>query len=377
MSADKIWVSLQHRIGMADITLIPFAASLLLIAVGLASCILAWRRNSRWLSLLVCCTLFAVSRLVLYGNPWIWKYYSTTLDARFLDWREYDSIRHERERFVYKLYHGSPRWVAFGSSQVGAIFDATDETGINPASIKAGIKPLYFGGAGPLDLFLYASRIEEFGPGGVILYLSEMDLARKPSLTLLAVAPNQGRRWWDLWQLLRPHREIFAKLDAELGRAFVFDFVPELKYSFLARGLSDRWLGRSVAMNVKDTAAWTPQELFSQHQRQFRKSIQSEGLAPSLALLDWFLQFCSTRHIRVVVVEGQVNDLITTEATRAAHRDVDATLFAWSRREQGGFVYLQRDKLYNFTAQDYSDGYHVKREAAVRFVSHLAEALPK
>ncbi len=312
------------------------------------------------------CLILGCTRLVLFGNPWAWRYYHSNLTPDDIDYRPHDVLALKRNEFSLGLYHTPKTVLAVGSSQVQALFDSESAKQLD-------IDTLSIAGMGPLDLVLYQNEIKNRKPKIVILYLSEFDLARLPDLNVALIAPAQGTHWLTVFKLLKPHQNLWPDLNLQVIRAIGGELVPEFKYSYIFRGLWDKFSKRDVAFRIKLNSAVSDADALRLQANNLQRNLDADAIEPSISLLKHFVRFCSKNSTSVVILEGQVNPLIETNASKRLHHRVSGLLEELAKTESNvKYVSLPGLRL---QAKDFRDGTHCKKESSKEWLLKLNEAI--
>ena len=320
----------------------------------------AWR--SGWLAIAGLLTL----RVVLLGNPLSWQVYAQILDEDTLGWRHYALILVERDRYL------SPapglRYLAVGSSQTDAVYGRF-------AQEYGGVEEFIVAGMMPMDFVLFADEIELRRPQTVLLYLSDFDVAKRPSAEQMVLSPRQGTDLVRILGHLRGYPRGGGLYRATLSLA-LGDVLPEYKYRFVLRGTLDRYLrrvaARAGAAQPEGDEEYTREELIE----RLRGQLNGDYIGFNLGWLEDFLRRMRAHGIAVVIVEGQYNPLVTDARTAEINADVRERLEQLAD-DFDGVRYLPAGSVERFTAADYMDLTHVTPAAGDRFTRRLFEFLDR
>lgn len=314
----------------------------------------------RWHHAANCIVAVLIIRLFLFDNIFSWYGYQRYLSADDVGWRQKSVIGYEYQKFVKKSEY--TKFLAVGSSQTGAVY--------GPYASRHGSPKLFsLAGMSPLDLILYRKYIKSFGPDYILLYLSEFDLARNPSLDAAKIAPSQGLYLINLYPLLREVAEHSQSYTA-LKEMLVGEFLPEYKYAFIFSGIRDKILGKNQALAMP---IWTeiPDDLSLQyHLQNMATNTSMEVIDVNNRILTHFLSYCRDESLKVIIVEGQYHPLGYTDKSLALHQVVHQNLLNIDN-EFNNVTFIPRTEVMNFTEADYKDGYHVKPLPAYQFVENL------
>jgi hypothetical protein len=324
----------------------------------------ALRLSGPWRAAGLAVAAVLVLRIVLVGNPLSWHLYAQRLDPDTVGWRQYDLVRIQRDH--YRTPPIDLRYLAVGSSQTEAVYGryAQDRANLDLFVVAAMM---------PMDFVLYADEIIRREPQTVLLYLSDFDIAKRPTAEAMVVAPRQGA---DLWGVARRLLSLSGgdELDRALLELAVGEVLPEFKFRFVFRGIVDRHM-RRVANRVgaHESHQRTPASI-GERMRWLRESLAGEYIDFNLAWLEDFLVRMQRAGIEVVMVEGGYHPAVP-----------NAEMAGWDARVQHdleslagsyhGVRFVPRSAVYRFNADDYHDLTHVTPEAGERFTRRLLEVL--
>lgn len=304
-------------------------------------------------------------RILLFGQQFSWEFYCDHLTVDDIGWRQQSAIYVEKNKF-FKRAHPI-KFLTVGSSQTYVIY--------SPYSKKHNDMVVFnFAGMTMLDLYLYRNYIAAKEPEYVLLYLSEFDLAKEPSLDAAKIAPNQGFDFFSNYAVLNAIAKE-AGSELSLKEMAVGEFFPEYKYAFIFKGLTEKWTGKNKALHTKSLY-----EQLSPDGDQLKKDLA--GLADSLDarwipynvhFLSKFLAYCREKSLKVVIVEGQYNPLAYTEKSMVLNQKVRVELENGAKEFDA--VFIPRSQIRPFTQEDYMDAEHVKPEPAYEFVERLMNKL--
>jgi hypothetical protein len=325
---------------------------------------LGQRRSGAWrLSFLAMAALLAM-RIILVGNPLSWQWYAGVLDADQVGWRQYDLVKIQREHYLKPS--GELRYLAVGSSQTEAVYGRA-------AQQRADLDLFVVAAMMPMDFVLYADEIARRKPQTVLLYLSDFDIAKRPTAEAMVVAPRQGA---DLLNVA--YRLLALQGPADLDRALVElaagEPLPEFKFRFVFRGIVDRYL-RRVANRVgaHESRHRTPASV-GERIRWLRESLAAEYIDFNLAWLEDFLARMQHAGIEVVIVEGGYHPAVPNAEMAGWDARVRNNLESLAGRYDG-VRFVPRSAVLRFGADDYHDLTHVTPEAGERFTRRLLNVL--
>lgn len=308
-------------------------------------------------------TLLTV-RFLLFGNPFVWAVYDRWLGTEDLGWRQRDVVGYEKGRRVRQAR--GMRWLAVGSSQAGALF--------GPAAKEDDrLFTFTLAGMGPLDYYLYRDFIARFEPEEVLLYLSDFDLAREPSLSAARMAPVQGAGWPALLRVFAAHR-FTSSADGSVAELLAADLLPEFKYGFVLRALTDKWFGAREALAALGEAPPDREAEERIQMDRLRTALREENIPLQLDLLRLFLDDCRKRGFRVILVEGDYNPKGYTAKNRRLAARVAKELEDLAAGRPG-VRFIPRSTLPPLGEEDYRDGYHLRPEPARARVDSLLRLL--
>jgi len=313
-----------------------------------------WRTG---LLILIC--LLAL-RLLLWGNPLIWAFYERALTPQEVGWRQADVIREERRKYL--PVESSPRYLAVGSSQTGAIYD-------DYAAHSAKLDSFVMAAMSPLDFVLYDDYIVRRRPEHVLLLLSEFDIAREVTPLAAATAPSQRFDLLPLWRTVSAF-PAGAAYRSTMRELFVGEFFPEYKYGFALRGLTDKAISR--AARRWGAASNRPAERPSVEQRiaWLREALVEEPIELNMALLRLFADRLAGEGIELIVVEGQYSPSVATPRIDRLAQKVRQELEALAA-DRARVRFIPAASMTRLREADFSDLSHVTPAAAERFVEEL------
>jgi hypothetical protein len=305
---------------------------------------------------------FLLIRVAILGNPVSWEVYSRVLDAGVVGWRQYDLVRIQRDSYMQP--RAGLRYLAVGSSQTEAVY-------ARYARQHDDFDTLIVAAMMPMDFVLYANEVVRRRPATVLLYLSDFDIAKRPSAEAMVLAPSQGA---GLATFLRQFHA--QPMNDELQRAAfelaVGEVLPEFKFRYVFRGLLDRCLRRVAdALGSRDRAHGR-RSTVEERANSLRDSLGVQYVGGNLAWLEEFLGIVTSHGIEVVIVEGHYHPAVSNTKTTLLSSTVR------SRLEQlaGAHIrYVPQSVLGGLTAADYSDLTHVEPEAGDRLVHRLVAIL--
>ncbi len=328
--------------------------------------VLIWvvaRSKIRFQRIVLFVLVILLFRTFLFDNYLTWYALNKYLSVDDIGFRQKDVLSYEYTKFLKNDKKDNTFILSVGSSQSGKVYHPFSE------NHKDIVQTFTMSGFGPLDLWLYKDYILSYRPQYVFLYLSEFDMARKPEIDTAKIAPVQGIA-------LSPVLVPVFRSSLEFGTQFsFFEFVagevlPEYKYSFLSKGVLDKFFQKNKAMGV-ELLTEIPDEVYLETQlKNIELHNDERGLKYTFYFLNRFLQFCRSRSVKVVIVEGQYNPLAYTPEARRLNKLTHARLEGLSEKYPN-LVFVPRDDTLAFSASDYQDGYHVKPEPAYQYVEKL------
>jgi hypothetical protein len=309
--------------------------------------------------------LVVALRFALFGSDAAWSVYAHAASTVTFGWRQRDMTVFEYRR---RIHAGPVDCLALGSSQSGAIFN-------NPVFYRGGKNvSLSIAGLQPHEFPFFLPTIEKVRPRRLVLYLSELNMSRKPEFGALRLLPAQG---WELPGVIRswlPHRHLFDRFwhgTAELALAEVF---PEYRYSYVFKGLAANF--------------WTPRRVGAEKRRQagsrrgdlafigrFLHKDVDECLAFNASSLEDVVRSCGSLGIQVVIVEGDTPPKALEEPGIRRLRGVVLDRFEGIARRHSNVRLVRRSELFTFAQEDYHDRFHVRRPVGRRFSHALLKLL--
>lgn len=348
-----------EKIYSPDWNLLPLVFTLMFkIGFIVTFCVVAGRFFPKWKMPIRFVAFILLMRIALFQNPAAWYIYVHTLLPEEIGWRQNSFLYNQL--LQYKN-HGSIDFLAVGSSQTQAIYQFNGSEPENFAITS-------LAGFGPLDFYLYRRHILNYEPETILLYLSDFDLGRKPSLNAAKLSPSQGLDFLDAYFSLK---EFFPEEESQfiLKELLVGEFFPEYKYSFIFRGYVDKLFGKTEIWPLEFTQH--TQEEYKQVQfANLKSSLEVENIEINMYYLEKFINFFEKRNIVIVILEGQYHPDAYTEKNMVVHKkSLDRlheleTVFS-------NVTYIPKSKFRSFGAGDFEDVYHVSREAGIEFTKSI------
>jgi hypothetical protein len=340
---------------------------LMLTPFALAGCIFLIRRYVKHTilkSVLYFIAVLFLLRVSLYYNPVSWASYRKLLPLKSIDWRHYDVMICETNKYLKP--ERNLKYMAVGSSQTSVIFGLY-------ASRHDNFSVFALAGLSPLDLYTYRKEIVRQKPEYLIMYLCEFDIARKPELASSKWSPFSLRDIDELRKIIDT-TSCFTKED----RQILYDLVggkyfPEYKYSFVFKDLSDVLLYKNELLNLTAPTQIADSVYLDIHLKSLNEL--SEKYIPfNMYYLRKSIQYLNKKNIRVIFVEGQYNPLAYTPYTQVLNKQVRALLLDFITTNPVN-RFVPREKEPEFVLEDYKDGYHVKDSSGLRFAETVIEQL--
>jgi len=331
---------------------------------GLVLCLYFSGRLSAPFRLPVRCLLFVLLlRLVWLYNPGAWEFYHRNLPPEIIGYRHSDQVKRTAE---FTRRQEPLPYLAVGSSQTYSVYG-------EQARRREDLKTFVLSGATTLELLVYEKMILNRQPETVLLFLSEMDLARRPTFATLPSSPFQGLRALKLWRMTAaacpedaPHTEFF--------RLAAGDMVCEYKYSFVFKGLFETFAGRLQALPDSSRTKLPPEGMLQRNLKSLEKNLDGRYIDLNCDYLEEFLRCLSDRGIRAVIVEGHYHPRAYTEKNLALHARAHERLRALAG-QFSGVDFISRQEAPRLAEADFTDGYHVTEEAGLRFSSWVLQYL--
>ena len=314
----------------------------------------------KWQAMAYALLFIFTLRLLLFGNPVSWAIYKHLLGPGDIGRRQFGVIK--GERYKYEPKPANVDYLAVGSSQTYAIYQ-------NYAKQDEHFRIFSMPGLGPLEILLYRNYIKHYKPRHILLYLSEFDMAREPAFDAAKLAPAQ--RFY-IFSLFRKLSMLLKSSEANLffKELMVGEVLPEYKYAFVFRGITDKLMGKNEALGIRNITEISDREYLRIQLDNLGKNLKAEFIRINLALLRDFITFCGRENIHLIIVEGQYNPQAYTEQNRRMNRIVSRDLGSLAS-EFEYVTFLPRSAIFEFLEDDYRDGYHVKKEMGERFTKAL------
>jgi hypothetical protein len=325
-----------------------------------------------------------IVRLVLFQNPIALRFYKRHLTPESAGLRQWAVLDVEIDKYRRNLHAAPLANIAVGSSQVGVIFSYWVSDPPRP------LKVFSLPGMNTLDYVLYQDEIAAYHPDRVILYLSAFDLTAGPVPDGWPLAPSRPfslpSLLWRLhasgWGLNAHATEIHAFIGSQL--------FPEYRFSFISKAFLKQWFKERPPKRQAASPLWRvelasfvqtpgsealqPDPALTAHIPEFISYYLPEWIDYNYTFLRDFIAFCASRHIDVVIAEGQVNPIV-----RGAKIDALNEMARWRLAElEAQFqnvTFVRAADIYQFAAADYQDLTHVKPQAALNFTRRLSSFL--
>lgn len=330
--------------------------------VTAAVCVLIWiicfrvsrKLSGRYRFLLRMLLGLVAVRFVLLGNPFAWYGYGMSLTPDDVGYRQCDIISRYPRRVFYRKPQ-SLRYLIVGSSQIPAVFFKYCQT-------RADHEIYWLSAFRPLGFEMYKRDIVAHEPRFVLLYLSELDIARMPRLDAAAIGPSQGVSFPSFAWTLKSRMPGSETLDVIRALA-IGELFPEAKYAWIFKGLLQKFLHVNSREKLPKPHSINPDDVLT-----------SEGIDVNMAYLRDFVAFLEARNINTIVVEGQYNPQAYSPHCRELNSKVSRQLS--SLADQSEFVrFIERDQCPQFRSDDYLDFVHVDQMKGLEFSSQLFETL--
>jgi hypothetical protein len=310
-------------------------------------------------NILILIMICSVIRLLVFNNPLSFKMLSRELNLRDMGWRQRDAMKHDWDGF---FKWGPYEYLVIGSSQVAAIFNGYARNHKN-------VKVFSIAGMGPQDFVLYQPYIKNYNVENIILYLSDLDLCRPPSLLGAKLAPMQPVE--KMAQLLKIfHRQ---KIPGNYLEFVLANYFPEYRYQYLMKAFLHKRLGKRSAFPHEDGIRKSQEEVFK-HAIESLQKRTDEWIDYNSELLSHFLQWCNEINVRVIIVDGHYHPQ-ALKNSRGLYLDVKKKIKALS--QSYGSIYVDRENLHQFTDNDYRDVTHVHRQSGYVFSEKMFHFLEK
>ena len=309
--------------------------------------------------------LVLLMRILLFGLPFSWGMYNALLTVDDIGWRQQSAVNVE----YYKFFRNTgKKYLAVGSSQTYSLYQEYSKS-------RHDLIVFNLAGMTPLDFYLYRDYIAAKKPEYILLFLSEFDLAKEPSLDAAKIAPAQG---WDLLNKFSIYSEIshLAKTELAFKEMSVGEFFPEYKYAFIFKGLSNKLFKKNESLKVKS--------LYDQlHPDSNKLQKEISGILSAMDkrciqyqiyFLKEFLRYCDKQGIKVVIAEGQYNPIAYTETSLRLNEVVHQELSGLVQ-EFRHVQFIPRAETYLLKEADYDDSVHVNSEVAKRYVDDLLDKI--
>ena len=340
---------------------------LLLTPFALAGCIIfigRFLKHAVLKSVIYFIAVLFLFRVCLFYNPVSWAAYKKLLPQESIDWRQYDAMVCETNKYLKPKEN--LKYLAVGASQTSVIF-------FKYSLHRDDFSVFTLAGLSPLDLYTYRKEIERQNPKYVLLYLSEMDLARKPELASSKWSPFSLCDIAELKNIIDT-TTYFVEEDKQI----LYDLVggkyfPEYRYSFVFKDLAGIMLNKNELLDITPPAR-IPDSVYLNIHLKSLHDLSEQYLPFHRVYLNKSIQYLNKKNIRVIFVEGQYNPLAYNAQTLALHIQVRKLLLDLIRTNPVNAL-IPREEEPQFVLEDYRDGYHVKDESALRYAEMLMSKL--
>lgn len=324
-------------------------------------------RKPKWYRLGNFVLLIILIRCLLFGHQLAWDFYRTQLSVDDVGWRQQSVVYVEYYKF--SKYPGK-KYLAVGSSQTYTLYHDYSQT--HPQ-----LTVFNLAGMTPMDFYLYRQYIADRNPQYILLFLTEFDLAKEPSLLAAKIAPSFGIDLFTHWPVLY-EISIQARTELALKEIAIGELFPEYKYSFIFKGLLQKFAKRNQALSIDSLYKETQPnaEQLTRGIQGVQRELDEKWIKYQAYFLKEFLEFCKHRSLKVIIVEGQYNPLIVNEKTpRLYALTQKAILFLMKNYPL--VKYVPKSETLSLTQNDFSDAVHFKKDSALRFSQDLIGRLDK
>jgi hypothetical protein len=303
-------------------------------------------------------------RVCLFYNPVSWATYKKVLPLNSIDWRHYDILKFETDKYLKP--EKNLKYLAVGSSQTTEIYKQYARQSENFAIFA-------FAGLSPLDLYTYRDEIVRRKPEYILLYESEFDLARRPELASSKWSPFSLADIFELQSIIDTTR-YFAKEDkAIIPEIFFGSYFPEFRYSFVYKDLTNNLLNKNKLLNIIPPTQIQDSIYLPIHLKSLAE-LSDQYISFNMYYLKKAIQYLNKKNIRAIIVEGQYNPIAYKTKNLELNTKTRALLQEFISNNPSN-VFLTREEVPNFRIEDYRDGYHVKTDAGLRFSEMLFKKL--
>ena len=310
--------------------------------------------------------IILIIRIALFNQPFSWNFYNSYLDGKNVGWRQKKVILQKHKEFLRKPKN--IKFLAVGSSQTNAVYG-------HYASKHDNFETIVLPGCDALSLALYRKHIESFKPKYLLLYLSEFELARPPSLSAATVSPRQGLSFIQIYPILKDTRKSF-KSKTSINELLMGELFPEYKYSFIFKNIFNKLIKKN------DSLTTPSQSVKISYGEYFKTSIKKltgkgrsiPGINLNVRFLRTFLTYFKDKPLKIIIVEGQYNPLAYTKKNLKLNKIAYNKLKALGD-EFRNVTFIARKDIMEFTEKDYKDGTHVKSMSGYAFSKKLMNIL--
>jgi hypothetical protein len=339
----------------------------LLIPILLVGCILVFNKFIKqpiviWILNFIVVLLFW--RCCIFYNPVSWATYKKLLPLKSIDWRQYDVMKTETNKYLKP--NKALKYLAVGSSQTSELYKlyVNDHSDLALFSLA---------GLSTLDLYTYRREIVRQHAAYVLMYLSEFDIARRPELFSGKWSPFSFHDIFELNSILDTTK-YFDPGDKQIITDVLFGkFLPEYKYAFVFKELTNKILNKNELMNIIPPTQIVDSVNLGVQLKSLNE-LSEKYTAFNMFYLKKAMQYFNQNQVHVIIIEGQYNPLAYNSNNLLLNKKVRSLLQDLVQKyPQNSFI--TREEILNFKLEDYRDGYHVKEKAGLKFTEILIHKL--
>jgi hypothetical protein len=334
---------------------LAIAAGCLLAIVAIR----AFKKGPRLLRTGLYIVLFlATVEFSIFRNPHFIKQCWLHFTSDQIGWKQRDSLRLElfsRERSWKVPY------LAVGSSQAWAVFGQA-------STDRKDIQVFHSAGLTPVEMNWYRDTICRHCGDTIILYLSELDLARAPSVESFKLSPRAtNSEFARLSQLLLDHK---VASYSDIADLYISNQISIYREQFLAKGIlckAAEKIGGPDATRDRAQAGNSGSDFNDQISEI--ATIDDTWFGTNLESLGEFFTWCDSHDCKVVVAQGEYYPSAMAILGKLRERARQSLTELCARHANAR--YLGTEEVPGFSGQQYADATHVKMNEGAKFVDRL------
>jgi hypothetical protein len=261
-------------------------------------------------------------------------------------------------------------YLVIGSSQVWAVFgkasvEREELTEIHSASMTV------------MELNSYRDTILRHGSGRLLLYVSELDLTRMPTISSLKLTPQMSAK--SLWTISGLLHENDQASPSEIAELWISNYLSIYRFSFVADGLINKVadkIGGPGSSHSRSRDAGEADVVVDETQHyvdQIVGAISDKWFETNVQQYDDFFAWAKDQGIGITVVQGEYHPTAMEQLSEL--REQATQLISGLCDEHDHVQYVSSQQVRGFEASDYTDATHVTDESGAAFVDRLMQYL--